>query len=275
MARFSIKFFLIGLLVFFCSFPANAQTSIGYVLDFDGTWYLNGDRSNVLKRGAKLPAGGVIRIDSASRSNLLVIANLRGEIIITRTCETESCSRPIKLPENQPPRSFGSAIFDAAMGLIWGSPDRYSAHRSRSEELTDGVVKLSEDKIDFTPVLKKPGRYYLRWRLVPGATEAASRWSDPINVNIERDSLAPAPAFKPGLYEVNLMRQMGNGYEPTGAAWVLVCSSPEYEQFSSSFREATELTKQWGDRVKPEAARLFLQAHLDQLAKQTASDSTP
>jgi len=249
-----------------------AQASVAYVLEVDGNWFLASNSANLLRPGQKLAAGGVIRIDSPSRSNRIVIADLRGEIIITRNCEVEVCNRPIKLPDLPAQRSVVGVVFDAAMDLIWGAPDRYSVHRSRSDELSDGVVKLSEDKIDFGSVLKKPGRYYLRWRSVPVGSEAASKWSDPTEVILQSQGLAlvTVSSFKPGLYEVNLLRSMGNGYEPTAAAWVLVCASPSYEKCNSSFQEATELTKKWGDRVKPEAARLFIQAHLDSLARQAS-----
>jgi hypothetical protein len=267
-----IKILSISLLLLGISIPAIAQTPVAYVLEVDGKWFLSSNGSNLLRPGQKLAAGGVIRIDSPSRSNRIIIANLRGEIIITRNCEVEACNRPIKLSGLPAPRSLAGVVFDAAMDLIWGAPDRYSVHRSRGDELSDGVVKLSGDKIDFRPVLKKPGRYYLRWRTVPAGSEAASKWSDSTDVILDSQSVAlvTVSSFKPGLYEVNLLRSMGNGYEPTAAAWVLVCAAPAYEKCNASFQEAFELTKKWGDRVKPEAARLFLQAHLDSLARQAS-----
>lgn len=271
MAIRPIKILSISLLLLGISASTIAQTPVAYVLEVDGKWFLSSNSSNLLRPGQKLAAGGVIRIDSPSRSNRIVIANLRGEIIITRNCEVEVCNRPIKLSGLPAQRSLAGVVFDAAMDLIWGAPDRYSVHRSRSDELADGVVKFSEDKIDFGAVLKKPGRYYLRWRTVPGESESASKWSDPTAVILDPQGLAlvTASSFKPGLYEVNLLRSMGNGYEPTAAAWVLVCASPAYEKCNASFQEAVELTKKWGDQVKPEAARLFIQAHLDSLARQT------
>lgn len=266
-----IKTLSISLLLLGISASTIAQTPVAYVLEVDGKWSLSSNSSNLLRAGQKLAAGGVIRIDSPSRSNRIVIANLRGEIIITRNCEVEVCSRPIKLSGVAAQRSLASVVFDAAMDLIWGAPDRYSAHRSRSDELSDGVVKLSEDRIDFGSVLRKPGRYYLRWRTVPAKSESAGKWSDPTAVILDPQGLAlvTASSFKPGLFEVNLLRSMGNGYEPTAAAWVLVCAAPAYEKCNASYQEAVELTKKWGDQVKPEAARLFLQAHLDSLARQT------
>lgn len=241
-----------------------AQKYVGYVLDIEGNWVLNG--SNTLSQGEKLPAAGLIRLNSPSRFNRIVIANLRGEIIISRNCSVDNCSRAFSLPRQAPPSSMLNTAFDTVMEMIWGSPDRYSAHRSRSGELSDGVLKLSGEKIDFSSILNDQGEQYLRWQVVSQNKDDCNMWSPPIK--LDKTAIVSTSDLKPGLYMFELMRRMGSNYETMSSAWVLVAGESDYENKSSSFQQAKKLTEKWGENVKPETVRLFLQAKLDDLAKQ-------
>jgi hypothetical protein len=135
--------------------------------------------------------------------------------------------------------------------------------------LLDGVVKLDRGEIDFSPVLKNTGRYYLRWRARPRQGQAGN-WSNPISLNLERGgtALVTSPNFKPGVYEVNLLRNVKGIYEPFASAWILVSTPPEYENLAASFRLAVELTEQWESKLESTTPREFLHAHLDYLAEQ-------
>jgi hypothetical protein len=140
-----------------------AQNSVGYVLEIEGNWILNGAKK--ISLGEKLPAAGMIRRQSASDSGArIVVADMSGKIIVTRNCAVDSCARPFTLPR-LPAASGISGFFSSWMEWFFGSPAKYSAHRSRGGELSDGVLLLQNDgKIDFSSVLTKHGTAFLRRR---------------------------------------------------------------------------------------------------------------
>lgn len=250
------------------------QTPVGYVLEIEGEWYLNGDTSRPLERWQKLPPGGTISIKARTPAARIVISSLNGGLVDSRDCEADGCSRPITLPGNKAPRSLLRVGFDATVALLLGSPPVYSIHRVRTfgGALTEGVVKLDRGEIDFSPVLKQTGRYYLRWRKRAPASKPG-KWSNRVGLGTESDrpALVAASNFKPGLYEVNLQRLEGGSYETFASAWVMVSAATGYENAAASFRQAVALTEQWGTKVEPDTARQFLRAHLDYLAGQAAS----
>jgi len=247
-----------------------AQTPVGYVLELQGNWYLNRNVSSVLRRWQKLPPASSISIEKPTPDDYIVVVSLSGEIIDSRHCHVDNCLRPINLPRAPAQRSWLQVMFQGTMDLLLGSPDRYSRHGIRNlPALSDGVVKLEKGEIDFSPVLKNTGRYYLRWRARPRGGKAGN-WSNPVSLNLKRGgtALVAVPDFKPGLYEVNLLRYEMGSYEPFASAWVLVSMPPEHENFAASFRQAVELTEQWESKVDSTTSRQFLHAHLDYLAGQ-------
>lgn len=257
--RFSGVLIVIG----FAAISLAAQSPVGYVVEIEGNWVLNG--SNALSLGEKLPAAGSIRRQSSSRDDRITIADMRGNVLepVSRNCGNGNCSGVITLPRQARASSLWNVAFDTVMEAIWGSPNRYSAHRSRSGEISDGVVKLTDGKIDLSSVLKIQGDQHLRWRVISQKEDSAAEWTKP--VKLEKTALVSG--FQPGLYEINLVRSNGGNYEPVASAWILVATAADYEKAQASFRAAQELTKTWGDKVRPESMQLFLQASLDNLAR--------
>jgi hypothetical protein len=272
MRMISVLLLSISLLTAAFTLPVAAETPVGYVLEIQGNWYLDGNVSNVLSRWQKLLPSHTISIKKPTADDYIVIVDLGGKDIDRRRCDVDDCSRPINLPPAPAPRSLLQVMVQATMDLLFGSPDRYSLHRSRNlgRALSDGVVKLDRGEIDFSPALKNTGRYYLRWRAKPRDGQTGD-WSDPISLNFERGGTAvvAAPHLRPGVYEVNLLRNVKGIYEPFASAWVLVSTPSDYESFATSFRQAVELTEQWENTAEPTTARQFLHAHLDYLAGQT------
>jgi hypothetical protein len=242
------------------------------VLEIQGDWYLNGNSSSALKRWQKLPPSATLSINAPTSDAHIVIASLSGEIIDRRSCEIDVCSRPLKLPERISQRSVMLVVFDAALELLFGSPVRYerSLHRTRtSEEVPDGVVKLDKGEIDFSPILKHTGPYYLRWRARPRSGQVG-KWSSPVGLRTKggQSMLVAASNFKAGVYEINLQRTVAGGYETFASAWVLVCASSQYRNAVASFQQAVRLTEQWDGKVESATSQQFLRAHLDYLAGQ-------
>lgn len=259
-----------GLLLCLCPALTAAQTYVGYVLDVEGTWHLNNDLTTSLAPGQKLPAFGAISVRSPSPADRIVVADMRGEIIAARDCSTDDCSKFFNLPRRAARRSALGEIFRTAMELIWGSPNRYSAHRSRGAQLADGVVKLDGPALDIGHLLAAEGTYYLRWRELPQAEGATRAWSRPslVETRAGEPVTFSAEGLKPGLYEFGLLRSVGEGFEPVGSvAFVLVASPAQFNSSLASFNEATEMTRRWGSKVRPETAQLYLRAHLDGIAR--------
>lgn len=250
------------------------RTPIGYVLEIEGEWYLNGDTSTPLRRWQKLPSGGMVSIKAPAPGAHIVIANLSGEIIDNRDCDSYGCSQPIKLPRASTQRSLLRVALDATVDLLWGMPNRYTLARVRTfgSALSEGVVILDNREIDFGPVLKQTGRNYLRWRARP-RTGPQGEWSEPVVLMKEqaRPAVVAVSGFKPGLYEVNLQRLKDGSYETFASAWVLVATPSEYEGAAESFKKTLATTREWGSKVELGTSRQFLRAHLDYLAEQTSN----
>ena len=245
-----------------------AQSTVGYVADFKGTWILNG--SKTLSWGDSLPAAGSIRRQSSAGDDFITNANMRGKVIpsASRNCEGD-CSRVITLPGKAPSNSMLDAVgvaFGSIAATVSEAPHRKRLHQIRSGELSEAVVTLTNSKIDLSTVLKTQDEHYLRWRVVSAKEDREADWTKPIKL----DKTALVSGFQPGLYEISLVRSNGGNFEPVAAAWILVATPAAYERLQASFHEVQELTKQWGDNVRPETKRLFLQATLDTLARKAA-----
>lgn len=259
-----LKFAICLLLTYCGSATVSAQTTIGYVLEVSGDWVLN--NSNKLSQGERLPAGGSIRRTSSPKTSRIAIADLRGELITSRNCAVDNCSAAILLPRQAKPTSTWNAVFDTAMELIWGAPDKYSAHRSRSGELSDGVLKIVDGKVDFSPLLRGEGEQYIRWQDVSTASVAALG-SRPIL--LPKSATISAPELKPGLYAFDLVRRMGDNFETVSSARILLADQAKYDAAHASYRRAVELTEKWGANVRPETSRLYLQTTLVDLARES------
>jgi hypothetical protein len=252
-----------------------AERHIGYIIDIEGRWQLGVNPAQELSRGSQVPAGGVIRIESPTPYDYIVISNFSGDIIARRQCSNPGdCNRPLRLP--RPVESHNSifgAIIGSVMSLFGGEPDRYSVHGQRGDELSEGVVLIKDGQVALDPVFAGRGseRFYLRLRAVaPRGRPLTEPWIGPITFNWEpgKSSTASFEGIKPGLYELALLERSGNEYIPTGStAWILASRPKQYRRLSLSFQKAVSLTQKWGKAITPEAARSFLRADLDYLAR--------
>jgi hypothetical protein len=262
-----------ALIIIWLPQSALAQQQVGFIVDVRGNWSLSNDSSKALARGQSLPARGRIRIQSPSEDDYIVITDLKGEPMIKRHCRMrDQCEGWITLPASAEKPGLLASTYSAVMNLIWGEPDRYSAHRARDGELTDSVVELKGEQVDLSEVFRKieKGEYHLRFRPLSRDTkEAANKRPGPVVFNWQAAHPANVsiPALKPGLYELTLLERMDEMYTSTGiTAWILVEPAATFHQTSETYRAAVQLTGKWGDKVTPDASRGFLRAQLDQLA---------
>ncbi|HSE15602.1 MAG TPA: hypothetical protein VLB46_01030 [Pyrinomonadaceae bacterium] len=236
---------------------------VGYVLEIRGAWYLNGNPANSLRRWQSLPASSVIHIQSPGRSDTITVADMRGGILFRRDCPTD-CQRPVRLPPPPAQPTLAHGILQAAVEWLWGSPDRYVAARSRGGEISDGIVKLVDGKIDLKPLLHVEGRYHQHWRsLTRNQKVETATWSEAVELSPN----VSFPDLKSGLYEFELLRRVGTELEGVSSAWVLVVLPEDYETAMESHAQAVLLTKKWKGKVSTETVLAFLRAHLDDLAQ--------
>ena len=251
--------------------------TVGFVLELSGGWVLDGAR---VQRGQALAAGARVRVSAAAQCHELAQCSitiiLLNNELVSRSCNTtESCSDPIVLPNSlSATSSLLERISQVAARLLSGQQGRYVSTLSRGgvNDLSDGVIELTEDKVILKPLFKhvRTGSYRLDFRQVKADGELSE--APPISrvVNLERHRVSPldalADGFLPGLYSVSLLE--GESGELTGVpAWVLIVSSEQYGRASASFQDAVALTARWRKEVPEQTVRFFLRAFLQYLAE--------
>lgn len=259
-----IVFLIVLVVLSFGAGSAAAQSNVGIVVEIEGNWILNGSRQ--LSQAEPLPASGVIRLQpSGSRSDRIIISDLRGNFLIGQNCAVDDCSRPITLPRQPRASSLWGVAYEEVMKMIWGSPNRYSKHSTRSNDISEGLAKLENGKIDLASVMGNRGKQYISWRRIsPNKSETAD-WSE--TIMMDSDLTVSSSNFRPGLYEISLMRKFAGTYESTSSVWVLVVLPADYEKRQADFQKAQRLAQNWNDKFKSETVRMFLQAYLDYLSR--------
>jgi hypothetical protein len=270
-----------GLVILFSSWCVQAQENVksedvGFVLDIDGKWFLDGKLPQRILRGQSLPAKGTIRIQlPKAKSNKIEVILLNGERISRRCNKPEACNQPILLPEVIKSRSSTvDRVVVAVKEVFTSYPEKFVATLSKEKNgLQDAVIKLENGQVDLSPVFKNMEKdlYLLRFQKVvlddkldPGVAP------DPINFNWEsgRSSSVSVNGLKPGLYKLKLLETTHKEHEPIDEAWILVSEPEKHERVFTFFQGAIELTEQWSrDGLEPELIRSFLHAYLASLAE--------
>lgn len=275
----SLKATALIFLLLTCAGTLQAQQVFGYVLDVRGDWVLNG--SNHLSKGGSVSVGGIITAGNPSDgASYIVITDRNGNIFDRRNCNNGGeCSKPINIPraiESQ--RSFTSKVVSAVMAIVSGDPAKYASFVSRGADLHEAVTKLSNQKVDLSQVFKnmQGDRYLVRFERIGKEKNAAAK---PLEMEFNWDTKKPEPlearGLQPGLYrvsvrEVSLLAPDDASDSTANEAWVLVASPSEYAKAAPSFNAAVNVTKQWGEKVKPNAVRQFLRATLEFITTQSS-----
>lgn len=264
-----------------------AQQSTGFVLDMDGIWTSAGS-SQPLSRGQHLPAGALLRNDSPSNGDRIVVANLNGEVVkrircksgVCKECnDSGACNDPIRaLPSATPQAGALASSFEAVMELFLGKPDRYSAHRVRGEGLAEAVLQLADGRCDLAPAFRNvdKGRYYIQFKSLsePGSAPGIGFDPLPFDWDPSKPGMLAIPKLQPGLQDLILLEKGGAGFNASGVdAWVLLSGAADYQKSASVLEQATALAAKWGASVSPEVARGYLRANLEYLANRNARDA--
>lgn len=265
------------------SLTAQEREHIGYVLDVEGDWFLAGRPQRPLTRAERVPAGGKIYIRNPSQYDRIYIASRSNDILDCRNCKepdarcASPCNSRMELPKSG---KAGASAFDVAFDTFigfWWRKQRNPGGGVRDGELQEAVVRSSGEVIDLAPVFRtapaQKEKFCARLRPVPRQDEPwRNDWLGPVQVEGAGwdTPTVSIPGISPGLYEVELRHDVrGECKDVEGSSWVLVTKPEEYERVLSSFRQAVEVTKKWGDgpRPGPEVKRSFLQTYLDYLAR--------
>jgi hypothetical protein len=245
---------------------AQAQEPVGYVIEIEGNWVLEG---RPLKQWQGVPPGGVISISSPAKSDRITIA-AGNKLIASRICgRPDSCNQPISLP---PPEESPSSILKWISNKLFGDEGRYKSQSIRGKEgnLLEAVALLKDERLDLRATFQNmpKGTYSIVIRTLP--REGKRKKLGPIPVEWDPETPAPVavpPVLTPGLYQFELP----NGPdELKGEVWALVSTPEEYSKVAASFEEVKEMTKKWGEQVEPETVGSFLRAGLEYLATRGA-----
>lgn len=252
--------------------PPAAQDHIAYVMQIHGTWVVKGT-TKPLAPGHSVPPGVEIvrRTSGDPRQDRITL-------VYRNNTTSPRCEHPcdsLTVLSSLTTTSWGRRVRDAVVTLIESAftglssdPDRVASLHVRGRGLQDGVVKLTDTRVDFGPTLRhtEAGRYVLR--LSPLTPSAPPIPLDSVPFQWRRTSSAPVAivGVTPGLYECRLFVLRYGQLDDTGQrAWVLIADAAAYDEVSASFIAITEMTTTWSE-VDEEAVQSFLRATLDTLA---------
>ena len=258
------------LLTCFClSAPVKAQKrTIGQVLDIEGDWFLDGEKSKSLLKNDELPAGGVIRVSSPSRFAFIVIRYSANNEIISRRCRNSGeCDQPILLPRAiHRQLTLRDYLVQQGMKILRLGQVTPSVQSGRSPHglLRESVVRTKAGQVDLAPVFAEmnDGNYDVRLQRRGSKTsedgsELTVRWESGKAIT------TPIANLQAGLYEVVLSEKRGGELKPTlTTAWFLVTNADQYDRTMRSFAEATKLSAPWKKNVSEGTVRDFLRAIL-------------
>ena len=276
--------FLTFMLVLATPSISMGQELIGFVLDMQGKWFLDGSPPRKIHKGSTLPAGGSIYIQPpVSRSARVVVADRTGAIIVKKECGLAGeCEGKIRLPGPSPGTSSAGRHVSAVLDVLSKEePVKYESFISSSSQLPEGdltaedvreaVVAIRGDSLDMRPVFARvrKGRFFLRLNALPGE-QSLDHLPDGAPIVYDWDPAAPspvkAPGIQPGLYEMERLAKDERGFASAGVvAWVLIPKPDEYEKVSYCFGKVVQVATKWGGDIKPNTMRRYLRANLDYL----------
>lgn len=226
------------------------QELVGFVLEMQGKWFLDGSPSRKIHKGSTLPAGGSIYTQPpVSRSARVVVADRTGAIIVKKECGlTGECEGKIRLPGLNPGASSAGRHVSAVLDVLSKEePVKYESFISSSSQLPEGdliaddvreaVVAIRGDTLDMRPVFARVRRerFFLRLNALPGE-QRLDPSTDVAPIVYDWDPAAPsavkAPGIQPGLYEIEQLAKGERGFASAGVvAWVLIPKPDEYEKY--------------------------------------------
>jgi hypothetical protein len=199
----------------------------------------------------------------------------------TYWCENEAgCRVPIAAPpktKHDPAWKVRAEKIQAALmkPRLSLSPEKGAMTyvRGIDGQLSDGVVPLSDNKLELAPAFQKmpEGEYWLQF--VPLSVPAKPLGPFHIVWDSRHSAAVSNPEFRPGLYDLVLLEKSG---EAEGSqAWILAAEPPVYASASADFEDAVKVSEQWPSDIPQSALRTILRAYLESLGPAGAVGSAP
>ena len=234
---------------------ACAEEHSGFVLDVVGTWYLEGAKPRKIAGGDKLPAGGAIAPVPADPAARLVMCLSNGTV--------KTYTAKVTLPKRAE-----ASVKDKLVRAISGHYHGGIVHAvSRGEDLSDSVLRLSDDKLEVTSLVSglRPDTYFLRFAPAQESLPKESTATVKVDWKPQSKPAVDAASLVPGLYRVQLLDKRTR--RPVGSeALALIASAGDYEAQLQTFDEAKALTQSWDEDVRKIVATDVLRACLESLA---------
>ena len=252
---------------------------IGFVLEMNGEWRVNGTR--IKGPGQGLPPEAVINLPTPlnirTGEELRITIVLLNNKSIPRTCHSAaSCEHAqVTLPKSLIPESpFSERLSAARMRLFSRDPERYvpglaRSGDSKSAKLKDRVLLLEDDRLligDWFQAVA-PANYSLV--LVDFNREGATRSPAviPVAWTGDRGATMTVSNLAPGLYGARLMlagRSAINQKAIGEDAWVLVSAPGTYNKDSADYGSCVATTSGW--EASPKGIQTFARVCMDTIA---------
>jgi hypothetical protein len=261
----------------------DVDKSSGIVVGIKGDWVLNkptGETNNQLKFLLPIPSGkdtcaygkgGYLTLAFGEKASPFMCDKK-----VEAACDVKNapppvdrdktpyvCARQIVPPEEAPKYSgFLAALKFQAIKF----PELFATPVSRGLEadLTDAVVQMKDNSVDFGPAFSEmnAGMYSARLEAIDAPGKAVAtihmEWKEGAPAS------APVPNLQSGVY--GLVRLQADGKPAGQVAWVLLTTADKFAKQSSEFGSFSTATKQWPDQVDARAPRAVSRAFLQALA---------
>jgi hypothetical protein len=250
--------------------PAARAADIGFVLEVQGTWKVEGPGHIVLKAGDSVPAQGiVVQLDKPAGAGMVLVSLRTGEVKTIDAGHNDlgkiATSQNTKRAWSLASKRYHSELVSAQSR---GGDDQRQLH--------EVLLSQKGSELDLAPAFEglAPGLYRLRLEPIQGLV--AGDVTDPIPLETYDWSPSSPAAMKVaiplrGAYVLYAYRHQTSG--PEASAVVVIASPDECKQMDNDFKAARELVTSWGNNA-PEAVKVrFLQATLASLAAELLQNS--
>ena len=248
--------------------PAARAADIGFVLDVQGTWKVEGPDHIVWKAGDSVPARGiVVQLDKSAGKVLISLRT--GEV---KTIDAEH-------------NDLGKIATSENTNRVWSlASKRYhselvsaqSRGRDDQRQLHEVSLRQMDSGLELAPAFEglPPGLYRLRLEPIQGLV--AGDVTDPIPLESYDWSPSSRAAMKVaiplrGAYVLYAYRHQTSG--PEVSAIVVIASPDECNQIDNDLKAARELVASWGNNAPAAVKNRFLQATLASLAAELLQNS--
>jgi hypothetical protein len=243
---------------------AEEPSSIGLVLDIQGTWLLEGKPPKAISGGDSLPPGATVFPEKDAKEPRLEVWFRSGNV--------ESYTAKAKLP---------AEAKDSLISRIWSAlHGHYHAgvvHAvSRGDQFDDGVAECVNGSLYLSGLVLNAVEGTVL-RLVPINSDGKPKADGkPTTATLvaEAEHYLVKGTFPNGLYKLEILDRRSR--KPTGDESVLlICSPAEFETFRTQYNDALDLMQSWNEQTRAKCLSKVKQAFLQALADEMTAKTSP